>query len=141
MAGGIVKYLNRQASLAEPQADGSTVFWGRAAEDGLPFRATKPVGPMREEEYQQRQTVTLDAQVRVHNLANPRDRRRHEVIVDHVANQLWTLFYHRIRFFSATKIIAVTIYAKQYIELGPSPGFEGLTPVGRAAPPQLPRTG
>lgn len=84
-----LKYIRNQGNVQQSAGSGAPgswqTFWGRADEDGMPFRG--PVAPlMKNEEYEQVSGVSSDFHSVVLNLLDPAQNKQFEGIIDKAVN-------------------------------------------------------
>jgi hypothetical protein len=90
MATSLIKFHNQKTR------GGKKLFWGRAAEDGLPYRG-KFAAMYRDDEFEDRTTVVKDARNDYFDTMDPEENARFLEIMDAILNG-WFQLVHIERF-------------------------------------------
>lgn len=115
----VVKFLNRQSGNGRGK-----LFWGRADQDGLPFRGAAPPN-LTEEEYEQRVVRVADPNEGTFRTWIPEERKAYLDVVDKCLNG-WAMCLTQDRWKQRVKLGGVTqlrvvhylVWAEYYLEDG-----------------------
>lgn len=81
-----------QKFFAQQERRGQKLFWGRAAQDGAPFRGAAP--PLfTDDEYDQRVVRVVDVRAEFFNLDEAADKAAYLEVLDGVANGWFTMIF------------------------------------------------
>lgn len=82
----LIKYYDKQENCR------GNLYWGRANDDGAPFRGKKaPL--LRDNEFEKQAERVEDGHVEIFDLSDPEQKKRYEEILDAAINQWYTIYF------------------------------------------------
>lgn len=117
--GSIVKFANRCAA-----STGSELHWGRAAEDGAPFRG--PIVMYKNDEYDRKVVRVADAHVEVFDIGDPEQKLAYQTILDRAASGWYQILTRDCKWVDderGTRMFVYVEWVENYYEDGAPAGY------------------